>query len=251
MTLPAIRLDNVTVAYERHPAVHHLSGGFTPGSLTAIVGPNGAGKSTLLKAVMGELPLSSGSIDRGGLTARDFGYLPQAAEIDRHFPLTVADTVMLGAWRETGAFGGISAAAADRGRQALVTVGLGGFERRSIGALSAGQFQRVLFARLLLQDTRVIILDEPFTAIDARTTADLLRVVQNWHADGRTVIAVLHDFDQVRAHFPQTLLIARQAVEWGETAEALSSANLLRARAMAENWEELAPICDDKGAGDV
>ncbi|NWD66102.1 ABC transporter ATP-binding protein [Pseudomonas gingeri] len=251
MTLPAIRLDNVTVAYERHPAVHHLSGGFAPGSLTAIVGPNGAGKSTLLKAVMGELPLSSGSIDRGSLTARDFGYLPQAAEVDRHFPLTVADTVMLGAWRETGAFGGISAAAAARGRQALVTVGLDGFERRSIGALSAGQFQRVLFARLLLQDTRVIILDEPFTAIDARTTADLLRVVQNWHADGRTVIAVLHDFDQVRAHFPQTLLIARQAVEWGETAEALSSANLLRARAMAENWEESAPICDDKGAGDV
>jgi zinc/manganese transport system ATP-binding protein len=249
MTLPVLRLDDVTVAYERHPAVHHVSGVFAPGSLTAIAGPNGAGKSTLLKALMGELPLSGGSIDRGGLTARDFGYLPQAAEIDRHFPMTVADTVMLGAWRDTGAFGGVSAAAAAQGRQALAAVGLEGFERRPIGALSAGQFQRVLFARLLLQDARIIILDEPFTAIDARTTSDLLRVVQSWHADGRTVIAVLHDFDQVRAHFPQTLLMARKAIEWGDTAKALSPANLSRALTMAEKWDEAAPVCTPKGRG--
>jgi zinc/manganese transport system ATP-binding protein len=248
MTLPVLRLDDVTVAYERHPAVHHVSGVFAPGSLTAIAGPNGAGKSTLLKALMGELPLSGGSIDRGGVTARDFGYLPQAVAIDRHFPMTVADTVMLGAWRDTGAFGGVSAAAA-QGRQALAAVGLEGFERRPIGALSAGQFQRVLFARLLLQDARIIILDEPFTAIDARTTSDLLGVVQSWHADGRTVIAVLHDFDQVRAHFPQTLLMARKTIAWGSTAEALSPANLSRARAMAEKWDEAAPVCTPNRRG--
>ena len=96
-----IRLSNVTIAYERHAAVHHLQGSFAPGSLTAIAGPNGAGKSTLLKALMGELPLAAGTIDRGGLAIRDFGYLPQAAEIDRSFPLSVADTVLLGAWHET------------------------------------------------------------------------------------------------------------------------------------------------------
>lgn len=248
MMRPVISLSNVTVAYEHHPAVHHLSGEFLPGSLTAIVGPNGAGKSTLLKAVMGELPLSSGSIDRGGLTAKDFGYLPQAAEVDRHFPLTVADTVLLGAWRKTGALGGVSAATALEGRQALDAVGLRGFERRPIGTLSAGQFQRVLFARLLLQDAKIILLDEPFTAIDARTTADLLRVVHNWHTEGRTVIAVIHDYEQVRSHFPRTLLMARQAIDWGDTAQTLCTTNLARARAMAEGWDPAAHHCDIAGA---
>jgi zinc/manganese transport system ATP-binding protein len=127
---------------------------------------------------------------------------------------------------------------------ALATVGLEGFETRHIGALSAGQFQRVLFARLLLQDARVILLDEPFTAIDARTTRDLLDIVARWHGDGRTVIAVLHDFEQVRAHFPQTLLLARRLIGWGPTHQVLSSANLLQARAMAERWDEDAQTCE-------
>lgn len=216
MSFPGIRLENVTVAYDRHPAVHHVSGQFEPGSLTAIVGPNGAGKSTLLKAMMGELARTEGRIDLGGLSPRDFGYLPQAADIDRRFPLSVADTVMLGAWREIGGFGGATPSLAEKARQALTAVGLEGFERRAIGSLSAGQFQRVLFARLLLQDARVIVLDEPFTAIDARTTRDLLEIVRRWHDNGRTVIAVLHDFEQVRAHFPTTLLLARRPSPGGD-----------------------------------
>ncbi len=239
----AIRLQDVTVAYDRHPAVHHVSGAFEPGMLTAITGPNGAGKSTLLKALMGELSLAGGKIDRGFLSVRDFGYLPQAAEIERQFPLTVADMVMLGDWRGIGAFGGASAESAARARKALSAVGLDSFERRHIGSLSAGQFQRVLFARLLLQDAKVIVLDEPFTAIDARTTRDLLEIVQRWHRDGRTVLAVLHDFEQVRAHFPHTLLLAREMIGWGPTETTLSPANLLRARAMAESWNEDVELC--------
>lgn len=249
MSVPNIRLDNVTVAYDRHPAVHHVSGCFEPGSLTAIAGPNGAGKSTLLKAMMGELRCSEGRIDRGDCSLRDFGYLPQAADIDRRFPLSVADTVMLGAWRRIGGFGGATPALAEQARQALMSVGLEGFERRHIGSLSAGQFQRVLFARLLLQDARVIVLDEPFTAIDARTTRDLLDIVRRWHGDGRTVIAVLHDFEQVREHFPATLLLAREAIAWGETEEALSPLNLRRARAMAEDWDDNAALCGGDGRG--
>lgn len=248
MSVSAIRFDNVTLSYDRHPAVHHLSGSFEPGSLTAIAGPNGAGKSTLLKGLMGELSSLEGHIDRGGLAVRDFGYLPQAAEIDRHFPLTVADTVMLGAWRQTGAFGGATHDIAQQGRAALAAVGLDGFGGRSIGSLSAGQFQRVLFARLLLQDTRVIVLDEPFTAIDARTTRDLLDIVRRWHDEGRTVIAVLHDFEQVRTYFPNTLLMAREVIAWGPTETALSPTNLLRARAMAERWDENATECTIDGA---
>ena len=238
-----IRLDNLTVTYERHPAVHHVSGAFPAGSLTAIAGPNGAGKSTLLKAIIGELRPAEGSVDRGALTRNDFGYLPQAAEINRRFPISVADTVMLGAWKNSGAFARFSRADTDRARGALAAVGLAGFERRHIGSLSAGQFQRVLFARLLLQDARIILLDEPFTAIDQRTTRDLLDIVLRWHGDGRTVIAVLHDFDQVRTYFPETLLIARELVGWGQTQDVMSPANLVKARALAESWDEDAGNC--------
>ncbi len=238
-----IRLNNLTVTYERHPAVHHLSGGFAAGSLTAIAGPNGAGKSTLLKAIVGELRPAEGSIDRGALIRNDFGYLPQAADIVRRFPISVADTVMLGAWKNAGAFGRFSRKDAERAREALGIVGLSGFERRHIGSLSAGQFQRVLFARLLLQDARVILLDEPFTAIDQRTTRDLLDLVLRWNREGRTVIAVLHDFEQVRSYFPETLLIARKLVGWGRTEDVMSPTNLIKARAMAERWDEEAATC--------
>jgi zinc/manganese transport system ATP-binding protein len=243
MSAPVIRLDNLTVSYDRHPAVHHLSGTFQPGSLTAIAGPNGAGKSTLLKAIMGELRPSEGGVEHR-LQRTDFGYLPQAAEINRRFPISVLDTVLLGSWRSAGAFGRIAKQEAACARDALATVGLEGFEKRHIGSLSAGQFQRVLFARLLLQDARIILLDEPFTAIDARTTRDLLDIVVRWHGDGRTVIAVLHDFEQVRAHFPETLLLARRLIGWGPTQEVMSSANLLQARAMAERWDEDAEACE-------
>ena len=248
MSEPAIKLNDVTVAYARHPAVHHVSGSFERGSMTAIAGPNGAGKSTLLKAIMGELRLAEGSINRGGLAISDFGYLPQAAEIDRQFPMTVADTVMLGTWRQSGAFRGVQPAAAARARETLMAVGLDGFGYRQIGSLSAGQFQRVLFARLLMQEAKVIVLDEPFAAIDARTTRDLLEIVCRWHQDGRTIIAVLHDFEQVRAHFPRTLLLAREAIDWGPTEVAMSPHNLLRVRTMAESWDENAPVCEHECA---
>ena len=125
-----------------------------------------------------------------------------------------------------------------------MAVGLGGFEQRSIGSLSAGQFQRVLFARLLLQDASVILLDEPFNAIDARTTHDLLALIGAWHGQGRTVIAVLHDIEQVRQHFPSTLLLAREAVAWGDTAGTLQPDNLRRAKNMAEHWSAAAHPCE-------
>ncbi len=244
MSSAAIRLHDVTIAYDRHPAVHHVTGSFERGKLTAIVGPNGAGKSTILKALLGELPLAEGSIDRGRMAKGDFGYLPQAADIDRRFPLSVADMVMLGAWRQTGAFQGATRSTAAKAREALAAVGLDGFERRHIATLSAGQFQRALFARLLLQDAETIVLDEPFTAIDGRTTAHLLEIVRRWGSEGRTVIAVLHDLDQVRSHFPQTLLLAREKVAWGPTDTALSATYLEKARAMSESWDEDATICE-------
>lgn len=241
--IDAIVLHNLTLGYNGHPAVHHLSGVFEAGSMTAVVGPNGSGKSTLLKGITGILRPLGGRIGRGGLRISQIAYLPQVAEIDRSFPITVLDLVALGLWHRLGMFGGMSQELWEQARQALLSVGLDGFELRAIGELSAGQFQRVLFARLLLQDCPVILLDEPFTGIDARTTAALLEVVLHWHAENRTVIAVLHNFDQVKSHFPRTLMIAREPIGWGGTAEVLTPENLQRARQMSEAWDESADIC--------
>ena len=244
MSASAIRIVDLTVTHQRHPAVHHLSGELAPGSLTAVIGPNGAGKSSLLGALAGRLPASAGRIEIAPELAGRIAYLPQQSEIDRSFPLGVLDLVALGHWPRRGAFGAIDAALVAKAREALAAVGLAGFERRRIGELSVGQFQRVLFARLLLQDAQLILLDEPFNGIDARTCADLLRVVQRWHGEGRTVIAVLHDMELVREHFPQALLLAREAVAWGPTAQVLHAENLFRARQMAERWDETAPVCE-------
>ena len=241
--MDSLVLRDLTLGYNGHPAVHHLSGVFEPGSMTAVVGPNGSGKSTLLKGITGILQPLGGQIERGGLKISQIAYLPQQAEIDRSFPITVMDTVALGLWHRLGMFGGMKQELWEQARQALAAVGLEGFEGRAIGNLSAGQFQRVLFARLLLQDCPVILLDEPFTAIDARTTADLLNVVHRWHAEHRMIIAVLHNFDQVRSHFPRTLMIAREPIGWGKTEEVLTPENLQRARRMSEAWDESAAAC--------
>ncbi|HSP25342.1 MAG TPA: zinc ABC transporter ATP-binding protein AztA [Saliniramus sp.] len=237
----AIRFDDLTLGYGRHPAVHHLQGEVASGSLTAIVGPNGAGKSTLLKGIVGALRPLAGRIALSN-KAR-IAYLPQAAELDRTFPLSVYDLVAMGLWQTSGLFGGIGRKDKSKIDEAIAAVGLTGFERRSIGTLSGGQMQRVLFARLLLQDAALILLDEPFTAIDAKTTADLLDLVRRWHDEERTVLAVLHDVDMVRRIFPETLLIAREAVAWGETGDVLSPENLLRARRMVEANDPFAQAC--------
>jgi zinc/manganese transport system ATP-binding protein len=244
-----VTLDNLTVSYRGHPALHHINGHFAAGSLTAVIGPNGAGKSTLCRSIMGLLPLSGGQVTTAAARAR-IAYLPQQAELDRSFPMDVCDAVLLGCWPAQGAWGGISDAQWAAVGAALRAVGLEGFEARPIGTLSSGQFQRVLFARLMVQDARLILLDEPFNAIDSKTTAALLALIRQWHVQGRTVITVLHDDAQVRAHFPQTLLLAREAVAWGPTAQAMTEGNLARARAMAEAWDESAEACriDGKAA---
>lgn len=241
--MASITLHNLTLGYDRHPAVHHLSGVFAPGSMTAIVGPNGSGKSTLVKGITGFLRPLEGTIDRGGLQPRQMAYLPQRLDVDRSFPITVLDTVLLGLWREIGVFSGMKPDHWRRVAQALATVGLSGFESRAINELSGGQFQRVMFARMSLQDAPVLILDEPFSAIDQQTILDLMVVIRQWHGKGKTIMVVVHDFNLVRTSFPQTLLLARELIAWGDTAEVLTEDNLKKSRAMAQDWDQSAGIC--------
>jgi len=238
-----LRFRNLTLGYDRHPAVHHLDGAVRTGSLTAVIGPNGAGKSTLFKGVVGVIKPLAGLIERNGVRPQDIAYLPQIAEIDRSFPISVYDMVAMGLWRGKGLFGGIGRKDRDGVEGAIAAVGLTGFEPRAIGTLSGGQMQRMLFARLLLQDARLIVLDEPFNAIDAKTCDDLLELVRRWHSEQRTVLAAMHDLDVVKAHFPEALLLAREPVAWGATADVLTPENMLKARRMCEAFDEQAEAC--------
>jgi zinc/manganese transport system ATP-binding protein len=239
----ALKFRDLTLGYDRHPAVHHLDGAIEAGALMAVVGPNGAGKSTLFKGIVGVLKPLAGTIERGALKARDIAYLPQAAEIDRTFPINVYDMVATGLWHRTGLFGGIDRKARGTIEHAVAAVGLTGFEDRPIATLSGGQMQRMLFARLLLQDARVIVLDEPFNAVDAKTSADLFDLVKRWHGEERTVLTAMHDLDFVRTNFPETLLLAREPVAWGRTGAVLTPENLLAARRMCEAFDEGADPC--------
>jgi zinc/manganese transport system ATP-binding protein len=253
----SIELHNLTVSYRQHPALHHLSGTFAAGSLTAVVGPNGAGKSTLLKSIAGLIPVKqsdhgASATDAAAITlhgaSQRFAYLPQHSELDRSFPISVRDCVLLGLWQVSGAWGTTSQAMLTRVDEAIHTVGLQGFEKRPVGTLSSGQLQRALYARLLVQDAPLILLDEPFAAVDSKTIATLMALTLQWHREGRTVIVVLHDDAQVHQFFPQTLLLARECIAWGPTHTVLTAVNWKRARAMSEAWDETAAICDIDGS---
>lgn len=230
MTSAAIQLDQVSLGWRDKVAVRDVSGEFKRAGLYAIVGPNGAGKSTLLKGITGQLSPLKGRIKLAGKGLSDIAFLPQLGELDRSFPISTYDLVAMGAWQRVGIWRGFSEAERQRVDEALAQVGLRDFAARPISTLSGGQLQRALFARLTLRDSPTILLDEPFAAVDKPTTDDLMRLLMQWHQQGRTVIVVLHDLEMVHKFFPQTLLLAGQAVAWGDTARVLSTENLHMAR---------------------
>jgi len=215
---PPIRLERLTLRHGTREVIRGLTCTFTPGSLTALTGENGAGKTTLLRALAGLHAPSSGTIDLGGLKPSDIALLPQGSQLDRSFPIACRDVVALGLSGRMGPFRGIGQFQLKQAEQALDSVGLHDLGGRAIGALSAGQFQRVLFARLMLQDAPVLLLDEPFAAIDTATARDLLGILHRWHKQGRTIVTVLHDLDMARTHFPDTLHLSEGRAVWGPSA---------------------------------
>ncbi len=241
-----IAFRDLTVGYNSHAAVHHLNGVIARGSLTAIVGPNGSGKSTLIKSVAGLLrPMSGICRVAPGLST---AYLPQLSELDRSFPARVKDLVALGLWQKRGLLGRHRPADRQAIVAALRAVGLEGFDARPLDSLSGGQLQRALFARVLVQDADLILLDEPFNAIDEKTIRDLIGLILHWHGEGRTVVVVVHDLDLVRTHFPQALLLARRPIAWGPSAEVVTPENMQRARQFQEAWDDQAPWCEPSPA---
>jgi len=225
-----VTLRELTVGYRERVAVEAVSGAFAAGSLTAVVGANGAGKTTLLHAIAGLVAPRQGSIEIAGVDPpADLAYLPQRDAIDRDFPISVLEFAALGGWARIGALGRVPPELRSRGMNALQAVGLDELAGRMLGELSVGQFRRALFARVIVQDAAIVLLDEPFAGIDAATSDDLLRLMRRWHGEGRTVMVALHDLEQVLAIFPETLLLARKVIAWGETATALTPENLVEA----------------------
>jgi zinc/manganese transport system ATP-binding protein len=216
---PLVTLDNVTVRYGRCVALSDVSGAFGAGSLTAVAGPNGAGKSTLLKVIAGVIRPSEGRVTRCETCARKLAYLPQTTSVQRDFPISVLQAVCTGFWPEAGSFGAVRGDRLARARAALAEVGLEEIEERQIGSLSGGQFQRLLFARVILQDARIILLDEPFAAVDAATTLKLIQILLGWHREGRMIICVLHDLLMIRKYFPESFLLAGKCLGRGHTHE--------------------------------
>lgn len=219
-----IALHDLTFGYRGQTPLGTLSGSFSAGSLTAIIGENGTGKSTLLKTLAGLLAPLSGKLRLDRAAAPLIGYLPQLSEFDRQFPLSVTDLVLMGSLPQRGMFGGLNATWQRKASEALDAVTMTEHARSPIGHLSGGQLQRVLFARLLVMDAVILLLDEPFTGVDAETTQALLTLIRQRHEQGCTILAVLHDQRIVEHHFPQVLQLSPTGHRWGRTSSVLSSA---------------------------
>ena len=215
-----ITIENLTVRYGRQVALQDVSGTFHAGSLTAIAGPNGAGKSTLLKTIVGILSPKAGRVVFHA-SAPNIAYLPQTATVQRDFPLSVRQAVATGFWPLLGNGGAITPAMRQKVGAALDEVGLGGLADRQLASLSGGQFQRMLFARVMVQDAPIILLDEPFAAVDAETTARLMQLMLGWHQQGRTVICVLHDLLLIQKYFPDSFVLAGKCLGHGHTHQLL------------------------------
>jgi manganese/zinc/iron transport system ATP- binding protein len=242
----ALEIRRLTVSYGGRPVLWDVDAAFPAGAMSAIVGPNGAGKSTLLKACVGLVPVDAGQaliLDRPARKAlAQVAYVPQRNAVDWDFPITVREVVEMGRYPKAGWFrrlGGDHRVAIDA---ALERVGMDSYADRQIGRLSGGQRQRVFIARALAQETPVLMLDEPFAGVDARTEAALLDLMRELTDDGRSLVLVHHDLGTVRRAFDWALLLNVRALACGPPEQALSTENLARAygaAAMQDGLEEL------------
>ena len=227
-----LEIKDLTVAYHRVPAVHHVSLDLRCGHCIALLGPNGAGKTTFFKALVGLVPKETGEIVFGGHgkvgADTDIAYLPQRSVIDWDFPITVRGMVEMGRYMRIGKWGSFGKADAAAVDLALRTMELADLATRQISALSGGQQQRAFLARSLAQEAHVFLLDEPFTGLD-KTAQDLLaQAIRKLVAAGNLVIASHHDLKSVPELFDQVIFLNGELIAFGETEEAFNEKNIAR-----------------------
>ena len=228
-----LRFRHVTVCHGRTVALSDLSLDIPCGSSTAILGPNGAGKSTLLRAILGWHPLASGEIRLGDAHPQHalprLAYLPQRQAVDWDFPITVRKVVEQGRYPALKLFQRLGASDHERVTRALEELGLTELADRQIRMLSGGQQQRVFLARALAQGADIFLLDEPFAGLDLFACEELTHILRAWEAQGRTVLAAIHDLELARRTFTRGVLLDTTLVASGDLSEVLSPENIDRA----------------------
>jgi ABC-type Mn2+/Zn2+ transport system ATPase subunit len=227
-----LEIKDLTVAYHRVPAVHHVTLDLHCGHCIALLGPNGAGKTTFFKALVGLVPKETGAIVFGGHgkvgADRDIAYLPQRSVIDWDFPITVRGMVEMGRYMRVGMWGRFGKADAEAVDLALRTMDLTDLATRQISALSGGQQQRAFLARSLAQEAHVFLLDEPFSGLD-KTAQDLLaQAIRKLVAARNLVIASHHDLKSVPELFDQVIFLNGELIAFGDTDEAFNEENIAR-----------------------
>jgi len=229
----ALEVRRLTVSYGDRPVLWDVDASFPKDRLSAIVGPNGAGKSTLLKAALGLVPSDAGTALVGGKPVRaaldSIAYVPQRDEVDWDFPITVREVVEMGRYRSVGWLRRLRREDHDAAAEALERVGMSAFAGRQIGQLSGGQRQRVFLARALAQRAPLLVMDEPFAGVDARTEAALLELLHGLRDEGRSIVVVHHDLGTVRTAFDWALLLNVRAIAAGPVEQVLVADNLRRA----------------------
>lgn len=228
-----VSFRGVTVRYGKLTALRDITLDIPGGSLTAILGGNGAGKSTLLRAVLGWQPLAGGEIrigdDRPQHARPRLAYVPQRHAIDWDFPITARGVVEQGRFPSLGFFQRMARADHDRVDRALEELGIGDIAGRQIRMLSGGQQQRVFLARALAQGGDIFLLDEPFAGLDLFGSEELGHILRDWEAQGRTVLAAVHDLGIARGGFTRGVLLDTGLVAAGPIAEVLTPENIDRA----------------------
>ncbi len=218
-----LSVAGMTVAYNGRPALRDVTLSVPRASQVAVVGPNGAGKSTLFKALVGLLPVRSGSVFIGGHTPAGrreaVAYIPQREEIDWRFPVTVTDVVMMGRYGRLGWLRRPRREDRDVVAACLEQLGIADLAARSIGELSGGQQQRVFLARALAQEPEVLLLDEPFTGVDVNAKESLLELIAGLRARGVTVLASTHDMETASKRFELVALLNGRLIAYGSPAE--------------------------------
>ncbi len=214
------QIDNLTLGYPNLTLFRDLSMEVRQGENLAILGTNGSGKSTFVKMLLGLIKPLSGKLNWLNGTPSEIGYLAQMTEFDQRFPIRVRDLAAMGSWKGFGLFGRLDTKTKDRIDASMDATGVLDLADRSLHTLSGGQLQRALFARVIMQDAPIIILDEPFAAIDQSTEAHLLSLIDHWREEGRAVVLVIHDLSSVLDHCSHALLLGNGQAKYG-TVEAI------------------------------
>jgi manganese/iron transport system ATP-binding protein len=231
--MSGLEVKDITVTYKNgHTAIYDTSFTLPMGSITALVGVNGSGKSTLFKSIMGFVSLAKGSVDVLGMSAQkalkknQVAYVPQSEDIDWNFPVLVKDVVMMGRYGHMGMLRLASEQDHQKVDLALARVGMKAFKDRQIGELSGGQKKRVFLARALAQESRVILLDEPFTGVDVQTEEQIMELLQEMRAAGNIILVSTHNLGSVPAFCDRAVLINRTVLASGTTSKVFTQENL-------------------------